>query len=543
MYLSVRELLETSSLARAELIAGEKGLDNKFYIITPLDTPDIVEWLEGYELLVTQGYAIKEESPQRRNLIRDLHAKKVAALAIKKGRFLDPIPQYMIDDANELGLPLISLPPEMNWDAIMGPAGYSSAHFYTELIDLTMSGASLSDICNRLHELTQLHVAVLDANLDPLAISDGVPPDLLNGGRHLSEVTMKPRNISSVCTRYYCTPRHFKKYGVRGELFSLDYKGDRYGYIMAIADYQYPELSDYDVMTIQVASLSVVIEMLRQQNTLSHRYPLWNDYLLNLLDEQTFSFGELHERAAQLGFKLKEKYMIVIATAPLYENGEVYNRENSLLSFLYEHFAGKSFRTRFFDYAASVFCCIYADNLIFAVPEVLNNENIAELLLELRRWVAEYCDTENVKLSLGRVYPLTEIYKSHREAQKTARLSPWLRGDTLYFDELGFIKLFLGADPEKDLSEAIQIYEETIHPLILYDKENENLLLPTLEQYFANDLAIAKTADDLFLHRNTLRYRLSKIEKLTGLSLTAVEDIVKLSLGLQIYHALDFDNE
>lgn len=76
MYLSVRELLETSSLARAELIAGEKGLDNKFYIITPLDTPDIVEWLEGYELLVTQGYAIKEESPQRRNLIRDLHANQ-----------------------------------------------------------------------------------------------------------------------------------------------------------------------------------------------------------------------------------------------------------------------------------------------------------------------------------------------------------------------------------------------------------------------------------------------------------------------------------
>ena len=354
---------------------------------------------------------------------------------------------------------------------------------------------------------------------------------------------MTPRNISSVCTRYYCTPRHFKKYGVRGELFSLDYKGDRYGYIMAIADYQYPELSDYDVMTIQVASLSVVMEMLRQQNTLSHRYPLWNDYLLNLLDEQVFPFGELNERATQLGFKLKEKYMVIIATAPLYENGSVYNKQNRLLSFMYEHFATKSFRTHFFDYAASIFCCIYADNLIFAVPEVRSNENLAELLLELRHLMEDYCDTENVKLSLGRLYPLTEIYKSHREAKKTARLSPWLRGDTLYFDDLGLIKLFLGEDLEKDLSEAIQIYEETIRSLVIYDKENESLLLPTLEQYFANDLAIAKTADDLFLHRNTLRYRLSKIEKLTELSLTAVEDIVKLSLGLQIYHALDLGNE
>ena len=58
--------------------------------------------------------------------------------------------------------------------------------------------------------------------------------------------------------------------------------------------------------------------------------------------------------------------------------------------------------------------------------------------------------------------------------------------------------------------------------------------LHIIECFFDNDLNIAETARKLYLHRNTLVYRLDKFEKTTGLDLRNFEDAIVIRVGLML---------
>lgn len=70
--------------------------------------------------------------------------------------------------------------------------------------------------------------------------------------------------------------------------------------------------------------------------------------------------------------------------------------------------------------------------------------------------------------------------------------------------------------------------------LIQYDRENESNLLETLETLVNYLGARNLTATKLYLHRNTLMYRIKKIEHLTGYQLSNPESILELSLILRL---------
>lgn len=76
----------------------------------------------------------------------------------------------------------------------------------------------------------------------------------------------------------------------------------------------------------------------------------------------------------------------------------------------------------------------------------------------------------------------------------------------------------------RDLKNFVKIFE---------DRE----LSVTLESLFKNDLNISKTAHALFMHRNTLNYRLGKVRAATGLNPCCFADAVTLVLLLALYRA------
>ncbi|MGI9048437.1 MAG: PucR family transcriptional regulator [Rubrobacteraceae bacterium] len=73
-------------------------------------------------------------------------------------------------------------------------------------------------------------------------------------------------------------------------------------------------------------------------------------------------------------------------------------------------------------------------------------------------------------------------------------------------------------------------FRDLIHPLEAQDRERGSDLIRTLSVYFAANANISEAADRLFLHRNSLRYRLKRAGELTGLNLN--DDRVRLALQL-----------
>ena len=77
----------------------------------------------------------------------------------------------------------------------------------------------------------------------------------------------------------------------------------------------------------------------------------------------------------------------------------------------------------------------------------------------------------------------------------------------LAFEHTGAYRLFLPAMSE-DPAELERLIE-TVEPLVAYDEQYETDLVATVETYLENDGNVAATAQQLFTHRHTIRYRLS----------------------------------
>ena len=75
-------------------------------------------------------------------------------------------------------------------------------------------------------------------------------------------------------------------------------------------------------------------------------------------------------------------------------------------------------------------------------------------------------------------------------------------------------------------------FGELVRPLVEHDRERRSDLVRTLRAYFAAGANASEAADRMFLHRNSMLYRLERIQKLTGLDLKDPDASLALRLGL-----------
>jgi DNA-binding PucR family transcriptional regulator len=75
-------------------------------------------------------------------------------------------------------------------------------------------------------------------------------------------------------------------------------------------------------------------------------------------------------------------------------------------------------------------------------------------------------------------------------------------------------------------------FAELVQPLAEHDRARRSDLVRTLRAYFAAGANASEAADRMFLHRNSMLYRLERIGKLTGLDLKDPMAALALQLGL-----------
>ena len=72
--------------------------------------------------------------------------------------------------------------------------------------------------------------------------------------------------------------------------------------------------------------------------------------------------------------------------------------------------------------------------------------------------------------------------------------------------------------------------KEVLHGLTMDDFDEETLA--TVNKFFENNLNVSETSRQLYIHRNTLVYRLDKLQKMTGLDLRNFDDALYSKLPL-----------
>ena len=84
--------------------------------------------------------------------------------------------------------------------------------------------------------------------------------------------------------------------------------------------------------------------------------------------------------------------------------------------------------------------------------------------------------------------------------------------------------------------------EEIFGDNVPYDLDEETL--NTLNKFFENNLNVSETSRQLFVHRNTLVYRIEKIQKSTGLDLRSFDDALTFKIALMVVNYMKYlDNQ
>jgi GAF domain-containing protein len=125
-----------------------------------------------------------------------------------------------------------------------------------------------------------------------------------------------------------------------------------------------------------------------------------------------------------------------------------------------------------------------------------------------------------------------EAARAYREALDAATIGRALLhdGGAIAYSQLGAYRYLVHIAAEAAPRDRMR---EAVDELIAYDKRRRSSLLDTLERYLAERRSVIESARALFIHPNTLRQRLARIEELTGVELDH-DDLLSLELAIKL---------
>lgn len=144
-----------------------------------------------------------------------------------------------------------------------------------------------------------------------------------------------------------------------------------------------------------------------------------------------------------------------------------------------------------------------------------------------------------VKIGVGNTYEfLDDIRTSYQEAKSALDIYGNLKPNQriFFYDNLGIYSLIAQVQNDKFLSEFV---ENKIGLLIQNDQLQEGELCKTLEAFLDNNCKYNITAEALFIHQNTMHYRMDRIKKILGRDINDLSDYMELKLAFSIRDFLE----
>ncbi|MFC7322605.1 PucR family transcriptional regulator [Halobacillus campisalis] len=533
--MKVSEVLHMPALEGCHVIAGETGIDREILHVNMMDAPDIARFLKPQELLVTTAYHVKDQPELLLELVEAMNAQGCAALGIKTKRFLQKIPVEVIKLADELGFPIIELPSSTSLGDIVNQTLSNILDKKTNELRLAidthkqfsqhiMSGKGLHKLLKSLADMLHVPVALLDQYANPIAASD--PKLTLN---HLAKgIYVKGGNTVPEASRYYSfsTVPDRRTYSV----FPVFTHEKRAGSLIVFSPIHKEDHSSQ--LTIEQAANVISFELIKENALKQYSRRVKNEFFLNFTEGMFSSQEEIINRAKEFSLENNAPYFCAIGKV-VTKGFSSYTQTQIETDQIYEHIEEELIK-----FSLSTYLFTRGDQciLLFKVDgSAKENHDYVVSSLKLIQ--------DNVKDRFGRCISfgisnlsrnLLNVRKGYKEAQDALQTG-------LRTGEEGFIQSYRTKDvmellrvvPEEDLKE---FYDNALNRLAGEDET----LLDTLFVHLETHSQISETAKRLFVHRNTVVYRLEKCEELLGGKLSDAETTMQIRLALRIKTMLGF---
>jgi PucR family transcriptional regulator, purine catabolism regulatory protein len=542
---TVRDLL--SELDGVRLLSGEHAVDVPVRWVHITELKDPTPWLSGGELLLTTGMQLN--TPQRqREFVARLAEHRLAGLGFGTGFGHREVPPAILEAAREHDFPVFEIPYETPFIAVTEAAfthlvneHYAvlrralAAHERLERVVLAEQG--LGAIASALSTLIGAAVLVCDARGTPLAGHEfrrSLDPEVVatlreeildrRGGDHPARAFLPAH--AELADRALALPVSDAGPGPGGvRVGGAAGRGSRTAQAWLVAIKDSGPLSDFDRLTLHQAVTIVALELLRGRVAGDTERRLAGDVLSGIVSGE-LTGRELAGRLAPFG--LTDTLAAIVVPHGEAAPGDV---ERALADAL------RDAAVRGLAASAGGYACA----LVPGDPD--------EELLALAERLRARLPAGAAGLGLGRAVEAGRARRSFHEARCAVEARGFAApadhngngngngnghgaaaGSVATYRDLGSFQLLLSLQDE----EALRLFCDSIlGPIEAGDGHYGGELMRSLEAFIEENGQWERAARRLYCHRHTLRYRIRRVEELTGRSLSSARDRIEFWLALR----------
>ena len=510
--ISLTEALALPALLGVEVLAGDGGLDRQVVRVGVWETPDVLPFVRDDELLVTTGYPMLDREEHLAAQFEALARRGVVAVAVKLGAYVRELPADALRRADDIGLPVLALPPQVSLDdvlnqvlsAVLGRQAAlleRSEEIHRALVQIVLGGGGLPEVARALSTGLGLSVVVTDAEGHVAA----------RAGANVDAVLAAPGGSLDAP-------------GPDRVVVPIVAGGVSHGRVVAVSE---GDISPQDVHAIERAAVVCALVAVKQQavSAVEERYQadFLRDVLLGRIDDQEV----VVRHAAALGWQLDRPLVVVVAQP------DAGVRSGPAGDVVTERMAA-AWRALLRSRDGGAVVCGFATEVV----AIVGAQSGVQVERTARDLAAAYHDknagsARGFTIGVSRVVPgVGTITTAYEQARTCVRVSRQVHGPggVAHFDRLGVHRL-LSLVP--DSAELRAFLHETLGELAEPTPQARDLRR-TLEVLLDTNLNVAETARRLHFHYNTLRYRIGKLERILGPFTEDADLRLDLALALRI---------
>lgn len=401
---------------------------------------------------------------------------------------------------------------------------------YRELSELSRDSAGMPQMAQAIGRMTDKIVVIQDKRLEMLAIDrpeSSIPVDdstlliTLSDQEHLPAV-LRNRKAAAKATRSHWQQLLFPQHNV-SRLISPIISGDRArGYLSIIGPTI--ELDALDITAVEQGAAACALEMAKVKAVNQVKNELRGNFLEGIL-AGTVPKGEIERLSARLDHDTAHPHAVMTFK---WDNNDSVTQLQSIDTTLNWLLSTNNRPT---------LVHMYGGDHVVVFTALRNNEDLTaatRLATRLRTQLkTDYPDMRLVGGIAGPTDALVDWPSYHQQALQAMEVGQRLSLEELVeYSSLGVYRLLGQLD---DIPAVKEFCEHVIGPLVKYDLEHRSNLVHTIEEYFNHHGNVSQTAEALFIHRNTLLYRLERIQELTEHDLNQSDMRLALHLALKLW--------
>ena len=550
MRFTVQDMLNMKLFQEAKLLWGEGGLEQEVCGVTIIESPDIVRFISGGEVLLTGMNAFHNCSPEEfRSYIVELAKKKVSALVIKRGRTVDFMEEKMSiiqEYAQDTDTPVIEIPFELAFRDILNAV---MEHLFNEEVirlkyfktthdnftALSLSFHSMENgvqrIVDILSKLIGNPIALFNQNFECLATTD----------KRICQFTIQPD------AKEY-TLDFYSNYKYRRQEIMLDEEAEKTGQYLVrlnvmynarmylvITETDHP-VNDMDFIAVENAVTALKQELFRQNSLADLEKKFQSDIMNNILNGKVHSIQELRRNSSLLGISMDATYRIVAFDLAYGQNAVDLNDTIKYTNILNNAIAIEFPNVKIQNDMDKVIVIQEVD------PKKKQEEyrrELKEIVIKTQKRVTATKKDLKVRAGVGRMVEGVEhIPESFKEATDSLMFIDILGDENedstskiMIFSDMGIFKLLCQLSNEKEMMEYVP---ESLQKLYQYKKQQRQDLILTLKTYLEHNQNLTKTAQDLYIHYKTAAYRIERISQITGIDFDNPKEVLSVRIGLVV---------